>query len=97
MRYLFFLIVLSVIIFSCNQYNIPAYKNPKLPIDERVKDLVNRMTLDEKMEQVSATIIASYKARQLFDSLGNLNTQVADSIFKNGALGHIHIDASMNY
>ena len=28
------------------------YKNPALPIEERVSDLVSRMTLDEKISQM---------------------------------------------
>jgi beta-glucosidase len=32
-----------------------AYKNPALPIEERVKDLVSRMTLDEKVRQMQHT------------------------------------------
>src|SRR6201995_5789690 len=31
------------------------YKNPKLPTDERVKDLISRMTLEEKAAQVGHT------------------------------------------
>ncbi|HOA41343.1 MAG: glycoside hydrolase family 3 C-terminal domain-containing protein [Halanaerobiales bacterium] len=31
---------------------IPAYKNPELTIDERVDDLVSRMTLEEKISQM---------------------------------------------
>ena len=31
---------------------IPAYKNPYLSIDERVDDLVSRMTLEEKISQM---------------------------------------------
>ena len=30
----------------------PAYLNPALPIDQRVDDLVSRMTLEEKASQV---------------------------------------------
>lgn len=30
----------------------PAYKNPSLPINERVKDLIGRMTLEEKVGQM---------------------------------------------
>jgi len=30
----------------------PAYKNSKLPVDERVADLVSRMTLEEKVSQL---------------------------------------------
>ena len=31
---------------------IPAYQNPDLPIEERVDDLVSRMTLEEKISQL---------------------------------------------
>ena len=31
---------------------LPAYKNPDLPIDERVDDLVSRMTMEEKISQM---------------------------------------------
>ena len=30
----------------------PKYKNPRLPIDVRVGDLISRMTLDEKVAQM---------------------------------------------
>ena len=32
--------------------NIPAYKNPRLPIDRRLADLLSRMTVDEKIAQL---------------------------------------------
>ena len=32
--------------------NAIAYRDPKLPIQQRVKDLINRMNLDEKIEQL---------------------------------------------
>src|ERR1700722_8901083 len=32
-----------------------AYKNPKLPTEQRVKDLISRMTLEEKAAQVGHT------------------------------------------
>jgi beta-glucosidase len=32
--------------------NLPLYKNPKLPVDQRVDDLVSRMTLEEKISQM---------------------------------------------
>jgi beta-glucosidase len=31
---------------------VPAYRNPKLPIEQRVADLVSRMTLEEKVAQM---------------------------------------------
>ena len=35
-----------------NNNDIPIYKNPDFPIDERVEDLLNRMTLEEKISQM---------------------------------------------
>jgi beta-xylosidase len=32
---------------------VPAYKNPRLPIPDRVADLLSRMTLEEKVEQLA--------------------------------------------
>jgi len=40
------------------QQGSPAYKNPKLPIDQRVDDLLSRMTLDEKVSQLGHTAAA---------------------------------------
>ncbi|HSC44810.1 MAG TPA: glycoside hydrolase family 3 C-terminal domain-containing protein [Candidatus Acidoferrum sp.] len=33
----------------------PAYKNPDLPVEQRVNDLVSRMTLEEKVSQIGHT------------------------------------------
>ena len=33
----------------------PKYKNPNLPVEERVEDLMARMTLDEKVQQLHCT------------------------------------------
>lgn len=34
---------------------IPVYKNPDAPVEERVEDLLGRMTLEEKIQQMSMT------------------------------------------
>jgi beta-glucosidase len=36
----------------------PAYKNPSLPIEQRVEDLVSRMTLEEKVSQMRDHAVA---------------------------------------
>lgn len=49
--------LLSVILFfGCGQTETPPpYKNPELSIEVRVNDLLARMTLEEKIEQLSGT------------------------------------------
>jgi beta-glucosidase len=36
-----------------SQEQIPAYKNPRLPVEQRVADLLSRMTLEEKIAQLT--------------------------------------------
>ena len=38
-----------------SQQSTPPYKNPVLPVDERMKDLLGRMTLEEKVAQLQST------------------------------------------
>jgi beta-glucosidase len=45
-------ILLSLILGACKQETHLAYKNPALPIEERVDDLLSRMTLEEKFWQL---------------------------------------------
>ena len=41
-----------LILFSCNDKDDFIYKNPNAPIDDRVEDLLSRMTLEEKFWQL---------------------------------------------
>src|SRR5580700_11668426 len=34
------------------QDSVPAYKNPNLPVDQRIRDLLGRMSLEEKVRQL---------------------------------------------
>ena len=36
-----------------SQEKAPAYKNARLPLDQRVADLLSRMTLEEKIAQLT--------------------------------------------
>ena len=52
------LVVSFVLMFALNptkgeNMGNPLYKNPNLPIEERIEDLLSRMTLDEKIAQLS--------------------------------------------
>lgn len=49
--------ILIICLFCCasslNAQHAFPYKNPSLPTEERVNDLLNRMTLQEKIAQIS--------------------------------------------
>jgi beta-glucosidase len=51
-RQFFYLVLGSILLFSCNQQDELVYKNPDAPIDQRVNDLLSRMTLQEKFWQL---------------------------------------------
>lgn len=53
MKYLFLVFVsLFILFFSYGQNEKMAYKNASLPIDERVENLLSRMSIDEKVAQM---------------------------------------------
>jgi len=58
------------------------YKNPKLPAERRTKDLLNRMTLEEKAAQMMC--VWQEKASKLVDEHGNFDLQKAKAAFRKG-------------
>ena len=52
--------VLILLLFSCSSQ--PRYKDPKLPVEERVEDLLGRMTLQEKINQLQGYYVADTMA-----------------------------------
>jgi beta-glucosidase len=64
------------------------YKNPNLPAERRVEDLLSRMTLEEKAAQM--VCVWQKKADMLLDAKGNFDLQKARSAFKDGrGLGQV--------
>jgi len=61
---------------------IPAYKNPSLPAEKRVKDLLSRMTLEEKAAQMMC--VWQQKAQTLVDTEGKFDFEKARSAFHEG-------------
>ncbi len=55
----------------------PKYKNTTLPIDERVADLLPRMTLEEKVEQICG---GSRAEMQVVDPTGTYTTETARAV-----------------
>ncbi|MDP4291990.1 MAG: hypothetical protein Q8908_12985, partial [Bacteroidota bacterium] len=47
------LMVLGMPMMSLAQKAAPKYKDPSVPIEQRIEDLLKRMTLDEKIQQLN--------------------------------------------
>ncbi len=73
---------------SFAQTSTPPYKNVSLPVDQRVKDLLGRMTLEEKVAQMESTWqnrgYSMPESAYFFATDGNLEPAKAKSILKNG-------------
>ncbi|HXC35784.1 MAG TPA: glycoside hydrolase family 3 N-terminal domain-containing protein [Candidatus Acidoferrales bacterium] len=67
---------------------VPLYKNPAAPPEKRVKDLLGRMTLDEKAAQMMC--VWQEKKTKLLDEHGGFDLEKARASFKNGvAIGQV--------
>ena len=70
--------VLVLLIPCCfAQESQPAYRNPNLPAEVRAADLLKRMTLEEKVDQLAggrrrAMATANPEAKEVFEALGKL-------------------------
>ena len=68
--------------------NLPIYKNPALPPVRRVKDLLSRMTLEEKAAQMMC--VWQKKSETLVNGDGNFDLKKAKAAFKKGhGLGQV--------
>jgi beta-glucosidase len=71
-----------------NTVTIPVYKNPVVPAARRVKDLLSRMTLEEKAAQMMC--VWQEKTTKLLDAAGNFDFKKAKAAFKKGhGLGQV--------
>jgi beta-glucosidase len=57
-------LLLVIMTYSYSQNNFP-YKNPKLPVEKRVEDLLSRMTLEEKIDLLGGTGFATKPNQRL--------------------------------
>ena len=64
--------------------HIHPYKQADLPIDLRVSDLLERMTLDEKMAQLSAAWFLEVAEGETFSEATTFSTSKAQARIGNG-------------
>jgi len=67
---------------SINNEQVTDYKNPDLSINERVSDLLSRMTIEEKVAQMIC--IWGEKKKILLDENGNLTLSNLELYLENG-------------
>jgi len=80
--------VQSLIAKQKRSEKIPAYKNSRLEAAARVRDLLSRMTLEEKAAQMRC--VWQEKAAKLLDAEGNFDLKKATAAFKDGhGLGQV--------
>lgn len=82
--------VLICLCLSCNWggHSLAAtpdypYKNPKLPVEQRVNDLLGRMTLEEKVAQLNMKSLSRLK----LDKSGHVPDSLLAALFKGESIG----------
>lgn len=62
---------------------VPPYKNPDLPVEERVNDLLGRMTLEEKVGQLNMKSLNRLKT----DKKGRVTEESLEALFEGESIG----------
>jgi beta-glucosidase len=69
---------------SAAQNAEPAYRDPRLPVEQRVADLLSRMTLEEKVAQLESVWVTN-QVKQLMNDRGEFAPDAKmQELFKNG-------------
>jgi beta-glucosidase len=85
------LFTLTILLFSSSAdvaQNVPPYRNAKLPVEQRITDLLSRMTLEEKVAQLEGTwqnrTLVKDPNQMLVDEKGAFVPEHAAIYLKNG-------------
>ncbi|MGD9157279.1 MAG: glycoside hydrolase family 3 N-terminal domain-containing protein [Desulfobacteraceae bacterium] len=82
------ILFLTLTAISCNNTGNKSYKDANLPVEERVADLLSKMTLEEKVAQLTSTMpmlgFGSDAETSFVDKDGKFNPEGAAKFFKNG-------------
>lgn len=79
--------LVGAISWSTAAQSVPPYRDPKLPVEQRVADLLSRMTLDEKTAQLVGTWqtgLPQTSSARFVDSSGKFLPDRAAIALKNG-------------
>nr|UXE44973.1 beta-xylosidase [uncultured bacterium] len=79
---LFAALLFPVVSTSQSKSTLPPYKDPSLPVERRVADLLSRMTLEEKIAQIGGL---GHRESDFIDANGKFDPIRAEPIFRNGA------------
>ncbi len=77
------LILLINLFFSCSKDKILPYKDSGLMVEVRVNDLIQRMTIEEKVNQMLKLKLTDLK----LDESGNITKESLDSLFNGESIG----------
>ncbi len=77
-----FLVVIFFHTSNLNGQGLP-YQNPKLSTEKRVKDLLSRMTIEEKVNQMLKVSLTELKQ----DNQGNITEESLEKLFKGESIG----------
>ncbi len=77
-----FFFALAVTLYGAKKDKM-LYKDPNVPVEQRVSDLLKRMTLEEKISQMSMTSLSKLK----FDKNGQVSEKSLEEVFKGQSVG----------
>lgn len=76
-------VIFFIVINACSSKHDMHYMNSKLDVEDRVNDLIKRMTLEEKVAQMSMAQLSKIQ----FDDNGIIIKASVDSLFKGQSIG----------
>jgi beta-glucosidase len=80
-----FLAVTALFSLTASGRNAPLYQDAAAPVEQRVDDLVGRMTLDEKIVQLTTVWV---RKQEIYTPAGNFDPARAHQVFPSG-IGHM--------
>lgn len=83
------ILLYALLLIACNlrlkAEEKPLYKDASVPVEDRIVDLLSRMTLEEKLLQISASVLR----KNDMDSLGQFNPHVSHQSLIEKGLGQL--------